>query len=107
MTQPENMQSFIQQAQEMQAQLEAAQREILESTITGQAGNGLVEVELKGNGLVTAVKLDPKVVDPEDIEGLQDLIVGAFAEAHQNLGKLADEKMGPLQGMFDGMGGPF
>ncbi|AKE40381.1 DNA-binding protein, YbaB/EbfC family [Corynebacterium kutscheri] len=106
MTQPD-MSQLLAQAQQMQAQLQAAQQEILASTITGSAGNGLVTIEMLGNGQVQNVTIDPQVVNPEDIETLQDLLVGAFGEAHDKLGRLAEEKMGPLSQGFDSMGGLF
>lgn len=103
MTQPD-MNQILQQAQAMQAKLQEAQREIMESSVTGEAGNGLVTVVMEGTGKVTGVTIDPKVVDADDVETLQDLIVGAFGEAHEKLADLAQEKMGPLS---QGMGGLF
>ncbi|MBV7293518.1 YbaB/EbfC family nucleoid-associated protein [Corynebacterium sp. TAE3-ERU16] len=101
MTQPD-MNQILQQAQEMQAKLEAAQQEILASSVVGEAGNGLVKATMTGNGQVTAVTIDPKVVDPEDIDTLQDLIVGAYDDAHRKVAQIAEEKMGPLS---QGLGG--
>ncbi|MCZ9309906.1 YbaB/EbfC family nucleoid-associated protein [Corynebacterium uberis] len=99
-----DMQALLSQAQEMQAQLQRAQKEILASQVTGQAGGGLVSVTMTGGGEVTDVAIDPKVVDPEDVDTLQDLITGAFADAHQKVGALAEEKMGPLsQGLGGGL----
>ncbi|MGV0394948.1 YbaB/EbfC family nucleoid-associated protein [Corynebacterium uberis] len=99
-----DMQALLSQAQEMQAQLQRAQKEILASQVTGQAGGGLVSVTMTGGGEVTDVAIDPKVVDPEDVDTLQDLITGAFADAHQKVGTLAEEKMGPLsQGLGGGL----
>lgn len=103
MTQPD-MSQILAQAQQMQAQLQAAQQEILETTVVGNAGNGLVTVTMGGNGEVTAVEIDPKVVDPEDIDTLQDLVLGAFKDAHEKVANVAEEKMGPLS---QGMGGLF
>lgn len=105
MSQPD-MSQILAQAQEMQAQLQQAQEELLRATVTGSAGNGLVSITMTGGGEVTEVKIDPKVVDPEDVETLQDLVTGAFADAHQRAGDLAQEKMGPLsQGGGDPFGG--
>ncbi|MDH2455846.1 YbaB/EbfC family nucleoid-associated protein [Corynebacterium bovis] len=101
MSQPD-MNQIMAQAQQMQQQLQAAQAEIVASTVEGTAGNGLVTVVLGGDGEVRDLTIDPKIVDPEDVETLQDLVVGAFREANQNLRDLADEKMGPLS---QGMGG--
>ena len=103
MNQPD-MNAIMAQAQQMQAQLQAAQAEIVASTVTGQAGNGLVKVTMVGDGRVTDVQIDPEVVAPEDVETLQDLVVGAFADAGTQLQKLAEEKMGPLAGGLGSLG---
>jgi len=84
--------------QQLLAQAMSAQQELAAAEVTGQAGNGLVTVTLTGEGAVTAVTVDPKVVDPEDVETLQDLIIGAFADAHDKLQELAAKKIGPLAG---------
>ncbi|HHU67350.1 YbaB/EbfC family nucleoid-associated protein [Corynebacterium sp.] len=104
MTQPD-MSQLLAQAQEMQAKLQQAQQEILATEITGSAGNNLVAVTMTGGGEVTDVKIDPQVVDPEDVETLQDLVLGAFQDAHQKAGNLAAEKMGPLSQGGDPFGG--
>lgn len=101
MTQPD-MSQILAQAQQMQAQMQEVQREILASTVVGDAVNGLVTVTMTGSGEVTAINIDPKVVDPEDVETLQDLIMGAFQDAHKKVADLADEKMGPLSQGFGG-----
>ncbi|ANE02981.1 YbaB/EbfC family nucleoid-associated protein [Corynebacterium crudilactis] len=103
MTQPD-MSQILAQAQQMQAQLQEAQQEILATTVVGNAGNGLVTITMAGNGEVSAVTVDPKVVDPEDVETLQDLLLGAFKDAHTKVANVAEEKMGPLS---QGMGGLF
>ncbi len=99
-----DMQMILQQAQKMQEQLMAAQAELATTEVTGQAGNGLVQVTSTAAGEVRAVRIDPKVVDPDDVETLQDLIVGAFADAHRALQELAAEKIGPLAGGLGGGG---
>ncbi|WP_018117902.1 YbaB/EbfC family nucleoid-associated protein [Corynebacterium mastitidis] len=105
MSQPD-MQSILQQAQQMQLQLQQAQKEIMATDVSGTAGNGLVTVTMNGGGEVKDVQINPEVVDPEDVETLQDLITGAFADAHKKVGQLAEEKMGPLsQGLGGGLGG--
>lgn len=103
-----DMNALLQQAQQMQAQLAQAQQEIAATTIEGQAGGGLVTVAMKGTGEVTAVTIDPKVADPEDVETLQDLIVGAFSDAHTKVQQHAESRLGPLAsggGLNDLMGG--
>jgi len=92
------MQMIMQQAQKMQEQLLAAQQELAEAEVTGQAGNGLVQVTMTAALEVRAVRIDPKVVDPDDVETLQDLIVGAFQDATEAAQALQADKMGPLAG---------
>jgi DNA-binding YbaB/EbfC family protein len=99
------MQQILQQAQLMQQQLMTAQAELVESEVTGQAGNNLVTVTLTGNGELRSVTIDPKVVDPDDVETLQDLIVGAFNDANRAVQALTQEKMGPLASGLGGLGG--
>ena len=100
-----NMQQILQQAQQMQQQLMDAQNELAEAEVTGQAGNNLVTVTLTGAGEVRNVKIDPKVVDPDDVETLQDLIVGALNDANDAVRELTQEKMGPLASGLGGFGG--
>ena len=111
--QPEGSQSgdmsqLLAQAQQMQQQLAAAQQEIQQSEVVGEAGNGLVKVTMEGTGKIANVEIDPKVVDPEDVETLQDLLVGAFTDAHSKVQELAESRLGPLAsagGLGDMMGG--
>ncbi len=97
-----DMQMILQQAQKMQEQLMAAQAELASAEVVGQAGNGLVQVTMTAAQEVRAVRIDPKVVDPEDVETLQDLLVGALQDASRAAAELQAEKMGPLAG---GLGG--
>jgi nucleoid-associated protein EbfC len=94
--------SIMQQAQQMQQQLMAAQAEIAATEVTGQAGGGLVTATVTGTGEIVGLVIDPKVVDPEDVETLQDLIIGAIADASKSAQAVASEKLGPLAG---GLGG--
>jgi hypothetical protein len=97
---------IMQQAQRMQEQLIAAQAELAAAEVTGQAGNGLVQVTMTAAGDVRAVRIDPKVVDPDDVDTLQDLVVGAMHDAARAAQQLQAEKMGPLAGGLGGdMGG--
>jgi DNA-binding YbaB/EbfC family protein len=101
------MQMILQQAQKMQQDLMSAQAELAEAEVTGQAGGDLVTVTLSGSGEVRSVTIDPKVVDPGDVETLEDLIVGAMADAHQALQDLTQQKMGPLASALGGSGAGF
>ena len=97
------MSALLAQAKQMQEKLLEAQQHLANTEVHGQAGGGLVTVTVKGSGEVVAVKIDPKVVDPGDVETLQDLIVGAMADASKQVTKMAQERLGSLAG---GMGGP-
>ncbi len=98
------MAGLLAQAQEMQAKLVAAQDEIANTEVTGQAGNGLVTVTGNGSGDVTAIAIARDVVDPDDVETLQDLVIGALADLATNREAIAAEKMGPLAGGLPGLG---
>jgi DNA-binding YbaB/EbfC family protein len=96
---------IMQQAQKMQEQLIAAQAELASAEVAGQAGNGLVQVTMTAAGEVRAVRIDPKVVDPDDVDTLQDLVVGALHDAARAAQELQAEKMGPLAGGLGGESG--
>jgi DNA-binding YbaB/EbfC family protein len=100
------MESLLAQAQQMQAQLMQAQNEIAATEVSGQAGGGLVTATVTGTGELVALTIDPKVVDPDDVEMLQDLVIGAVREANNNAQQLAAEALGPLAGGFGGSGMP-
>ena len=95
------MSGLLAQAQQMQQQLMDAQQQLAQAEVHGQAGGGLVRVTVKGSGEVVAVTIDPEVVDPDDIETLQDLIVGALADASGQVNALAQQRLGSVAG---GMG---
>jgi DNA-binding YbaB/EbfC family protein len=99
-----NMQQLLKQAQKMQEELAAAQEELAAAEVTGSAGGGLVTATLTGGGELTALTIDPKAVDPDDIETLQDLVIAAVRDAHRAVGELAAEKMGPVTGGMGGFG---
>jgi DNA-binding YbaB/EbfC family protein len=99
------MQQILQQAQKMQEQLMSAQEELANAEATGSAGGGLVTAVVSGTGELKSIVIDPKVVDPEDVETLSDLVVAAVRDASGKANKLAGEAMGPLAGGMGGMGG--
>ncbi|WP_460606282.1 YbaB/EbfC family nucleoid-associated protein [Jatrophihabitans fulvus] len=96
------MQQLMKQAQKMQEQMQAAQAELAAASVTGTAGGGLVTATLTGSGELTALTIDSKAVDPDDVETLQDLVVAAVRDANRAASELAAEKMGPVAG---GLGG--
>ena len=96
------MQQLMQQAQEMQQQLAAAQAELADAEVTGTAGGGLVSATMTGSGELTALTISPEAIDPDDVETLQDLVVAALRDAQRAVNELAAATMGPVTG---GLGG--
>ena len=101
---PGNMNNLMKQAQRMQRQMEEAQKELEEKEVTITSGGGAVEITVTGKHEVKALKLDPEVVDPDDVEMLEDLIVAAVNEAFRKLEEESQSQMAKLTG---GMGGMF
>ena len=99
-----NMNQVVAQAQKMQRQIEMAQAEIQEMRFTGTAGGELVKVVVTGKHQLESVEIAKEVVDPEDIEGLQDLIVAAANQALEQIDKTNQERIGAITG---GMKLPF
>ena len=93
-----NMQQLMKQAQQMQQQLMAAQAELAQSEVQGSAGGGLVSATMTGSGELLSLTIDPKAVDPDDVDTLQDLITGALEDAVAKAAALQQQKMGPLAG---------
>mgnify|MGYP000201028138 FL=1 len=102
---PGNMNNLMKQAQRMQRQMEEAQKELEEKEVTATAGGGAVEVTVSGKHEVTKIKLSEEVVDPDDIEMLEDLIMAATNEAFR---KLDEESQSSMAKGMGGLGGlPF
>ena len=99
---PGNMNNLMKQAQKMQRQMEEATRELEEKEVTASAGGGAVEVTVSGKKEVVKVKLSEEVVDPDDIEMLEDLIVTAVNQAL----KQADEESASIMRQATGGGMP-
>ncbi len=100
------MAQLLQQAQQMQQQLVAAQEEMARTEVTGTAGGGLVTATATGDGQVKSIKIDPSAVDPDDVESLEDLVVAAIRDAATNAAELQQTTMGPLAGGLGGLGLP-
>ncbi len=101
---PGNMSNLMKQAQRMQRQMEEGQKELETRVFTASAGGGAVEVSVTGKKEVTGVKLAAEVVDPEDIEMLQDLIVAAANEALRQAEEAGAALMGRMTGGLGGLG---
>ncbi|MEO5580540.1 MAG: YbaB/EbfC family nucleoid-associated protein [Gemmatimonadaceae bacterium] len=95
---------ILEQAQQMQGRLEKIQDELQNMTVSGMSGGGMVTVEADGKGQITKVRVDPSIVDPSDVEMLEDLLVVALRDAQQKSAELAKTEMSKLTG---GMALPF
>jgi hypothetical protein len=93
-----NQRQLEQMAKQMQRQMQKIQQELAEATIEGSAGGGAIVVAMNGHREVQEVKISPEVVDPDDIEMLQDLILAAINDATTKAQAMAEERMGPLTG---------
>ena len=101
---PGNMNNLMKQAQKMQRQMEEGQKELEAKELSAKAGGGAVEVTVSGKKEVLKVQLSQEVVDPDDIEMLQDLIMAATNEALRMADEANNELMGKMTG---GLGGGF
>jgi hypothetical protein len=99
------MNNLMKQAQKMQRQMEEATKELEEKEITAAAGGGAVEVTVSGKKEVTKVKLSEEVVDPDDIEMLEDLIMAATNEALRQIEAASQESMSKITGGLGSLGG--
>jgi len=99
-----NMSQMIKQAQAMQAKMLQAQEELKQARVEGSAGGGMVSATVNGQGELVSVKLTPEVVNPDDIEMLEDLILAAVSDAANKAREMMESRMGALTG---GMKLPF
>lgn len=92
------MDKLLKQAQKMQAQMMLAQEELEKAVLEGTSGGGAVKVTVNGNSEVKSITISPEVVDPQDVEMLEDLILTAINEAVLKSKKMAEQKMGNVTG---------
>src|SRR3954454_19734424 len=98
-----NMNDLMKQAQKMQEQLMEAQQQAAEQVVEGQAGGGVVKVEVTGSMEFRSVHIDAKAVDPDDVEMLEDLVLAAIHDAVGKVQDLSQQAMGGLD--LGGLGG--
>ena len=103
MNRPPNMQQLLKQAQQMQEQLMSAQAELADRTFEGSAGGGAVKAVVRGSNELVSIEIDPEVVDPGDVEMLQDLVVVAVNAAMRAAAEEADNRLGGLAGGLGGL----
>lgn len=100
---PQNMQNMLRQAQKMQENIEKKQAELAEREYVVSSGGGMVEVTVTGKHEVKAIGINPEVVDPEDVEMLEDMLVAALNEAMR---KIDEESERELQAVTGGLNIP-
>ena len=100
-----DMQKQLRQLQAMQAEMEQTQAELAEKEITTTAGGGAVEVTVNGKREIVKLSIDKDVVDPDDVEMLQDLVIAAVNEAIRQVEELEENEMSRFTGGLGGLGG--
>ena len=89
-----DMNQLMRQAQQMQAQMAQAQEQLANETVEASAGGGLVTVKATGTGEIQEIKIDPKAIDPDDPELLEDIVLAAVNEALRSAQALMESKLG-------------
>lgn len=101
------IQQLQKQAMKMQKEMEEATAELEGQTVSATSGGGVVEVTVSGKKEITAIRIDPEAVDPEDVETLEDLIMAAANEALRKMEELSESRMSQITGGIGGAGGLF
>jgi nucleoid-associated protein EbfC len=97
---------MMEQVQQMQTQMQQAQEELKNETVQATAGGGMVSVTATGSGEIKEIKIDPKAIDPDDPEMLEDMVLAAVNEALRSAHGLIESKLGPAMGGLSGLGLP-
>ena len=97
---------MMEQVQQMQTQMQQAQEELKNETVQATAGGGMVTVTATGGGEIKEIKIDPKAIDPDDPELLEDMVLAAVNEALRSSQSLIEAKLGPAMGGLHGLGLP-
>ena len=101
-----DMDKLLQQVGQMQEQMQKAQAELADETVEATAGGGMVKVVANGAGEIKEIKIDPKAIDPDDPEMLEDMVLAAVNEALRSSQSLIEAKLGPAMGGLSGLGLP-
>jgi DNA-binding YbaB/EbfC family protein len=99
-----NVNKMMQQVQQMQAEMQKAQEELARETVTASAGGGAVKATITGNLELVDLEIDPEVVDPEDVEMLQDMVLAAVNEALTSSQEMASKRLGGITGGLGDLG---
>ncbi len=93
-----NIGNMMKQVQQMQEKMQKMQEELEQAEVEGSSGGGMVKIVANGKGDVVSITIDKEVVDPEDVEMLQDLIIAAIAQAKEKSSELQQEQMSGITG---------
>ncbi|MBF0096013.1 MAG: YbaB/EbfC family nucleoid-associated protein [Magnetococcales bacterium] len=93
-----NLGNIMKQAQEMQSRMAKMQEELAAAQVSGQSGGGMVEVTLNGKQMVQRIKIDRSIVDPQEVELLEDLVTAAFNDAQKKLLDLTQQNLSKVTG---------
>jgi DNA-binding YbaB/EbfC family protein len=99
-----NVNKMMQQVQQMQQEMQQAQEELARETITASAGGGAVKATMTGNLELVELQIDPEVLDPEDVEMLQDMVLAAVNEALTSSQEMASKRLGGITGGLGDLG---
>lgn len=105
-----NLAGMMKQATQMQARMKEVQEKLTQLEVEGEAGAGLVRLTLTGKGVLKNVTIDPKALDPEDADTVQDLVIAAHADAKKKVEAISEEEMKQVTGGLNlppGMDLPF
>ncbi len=95
---------MMQQVQQMQQEMQQAQEELARETVTASAGGGAVKATMTGNLELVELQIDPEVLDPEDVEMLQDMVLAAVNEALTSSQEMASKRLGGITGGLGDLG---
>jgi nucleoid-associated protein EbfC len=101
-----DMSKMLQQVQQMQDEMAKAQDELAKEVVEASVGGGMVVVKANGAGEILEIKISPEAIDPEDAEGLADLVLAGVNEALRNSQELMQSKLGGAMGGLKGLGLP-
>jgi DNA-binding YbaB/EbfC family protein len=93
-----NMGEMMKKVQKMQAQMEESQKKLETLEVEGASGGGLVKITANGKGTVKSIKIDSSLMDPKEVEVLEDLLVAAFLDTQSKAEELSAEEMGKVTG---------
>ena len=100
----QNVNKMMQQVQKMQQEMQQAQEELARETVTASAGGGAVKATMTGNLELVELQIDPEVLDPEDVEMLQDMVLAAVNEALTSSQEMASKRLGGITGGLGDLG---